>query len=160
MALTTDPWPIRQAQLEAEGWVFYETRRYDPTLIRAYSTKFLTGSAANRRKANRAMWLLLERTTANPADAWRGTIRSGAASVLDPWVAGAAMPPDDADWRLGGIGHYSLDGMEVNPLVAQELDAARDAPVATFTALYGNCSDPDTALAAIRDLFSRLSVPA
>lgn len=156
--LITDPWPTRQAQLEAEGWIFYETQRYDPTIIRAYTTAFLTGSPANRRKANRPGFLWLRRTTTNPADPWEGTLSLGV-STLNPWVAGAAMPPDDADWAQGPGAHYLAD-WSTNPVVAQELLAAEGSPVATLTRTYGDCTDPDVALAAIRDLFSGITVPA
>lgn len=159
-AVQYDSWPSSQALLEADGWVFYETSRYDPTVVRGYTTAFASGSPAVRRKANRPVWARLERTTELSSGPWLGTMQV-AASVLSPWVAGAAMPPDEADWATGPDAHY-LDAVswQLNPLVGQELDAARDAPVASVTGTYGDCSVPATALEALRDLFTRLSIPA
>lgn len=175
MVRVDDPWLSRQAQLEVQGWVFYDVARYDPTIARAYSTPFLTGSAAVRRKANRPVYVWLRRTTALTTDPWNGTMNMGQASTLNPWSATATSPYGDteSDWAVGPTGHYNPDLVTTNPVVFQELDTVTPdswlatmglvrqqpfAPAATITKSYGDCSDPDTALAAIRDLFNSITV--
>jgi len=172
-----DPFPSRQAQLEADGWIFYETQRYDPTVISGYTTMpdFLGGSPANRRRGNRPVFVSLIRTTPLDTDPWQGIINMGQTSALNPWVTGATMPPDEADWAVGPTAHYIVDTGtgSVNPEIENELATVRPdwwfaqrgttRPRAlniasTVTRSYGNCSDPDTAVNAIRDLFGRTSV--
>lgn len=158
MAATADNWSERRQQLIDEGWIFYEESRYNPTKIRGYSTAFMGGSPANRRKGNRPLFVLLApQVITDMTTPWTGTMRAGI-STLNPWVQGAAMPPDDADWAIGPTAHYLAD--DVNPTVWDELRAAETSPVASINGTYGNCSNADTAIAAIRDLFSRLSIPA
>lgn len=144
----TDDWFVtQQPKLLADGWLFYESQRYDPIIMRGYTPtvvpSYLPNTAASRRKRNRPFYLWIRRTTPNPLDAWTGTLRF-AATTLTPWATGHTPPfpivggvvqIPDAAWSTTSTGHYTPT-WELNPVVDTELNSARDAPTVTVNGTY------------------------
>ena len=183
-AVGEDDWfGAQEPKLLADGWLFYSTARYDPTVMRGYTPTIvptgLGNTAGNRRKRNRPFHLTLARTTSNPLDPWAGTLRLGAVSTLNPWAAGFTPPfplvngqPDipDAAWNFSATGHYLAD-QSFNMVVDGELAGAVSAPAGTITGTYTglwNLGDDGTwqtgtpnslaAYNAMVDLFARIAV--
>lgn len=136
----SDDWfGVQRPKLLADGWIFYDERRYDPTILVGYTPTLvpqgIPNTAANRRKLNRPFFLTVERGMANPSAPWIGKLIVGVNSSLNPWVPGTVAPfGDETDWEQAVTGHY-LANWVLNPIVEQELHSVYSDAYLTTTRL-------------------------